>query len=400
MHQVVYEMAQKRFGDRDYLIPNSVPTNVALAAADVLVTDYSSIFFDYASTGRPVVHYVPDLADYRSGRGLYLTEDELPGPTSSTMADLVDQVTKALEGPGRSERSEQAAATFAPKDDGAVCERIVNLVFRGDDESSYTVHRDFGTDKETLLIYLGGMKSMGITTSALSLLRNIDYDRYDVTAFWAFGRGRDRVKNAGARRPTGPRDPLGRRCSTGRRGGSARRPGSLALQGLLRRLSERHLTFWKRGGRRVFGAAEFDHLVDFSGYGCYTPFLFSAAEAKHKSIWLHNDMYADMQRETVGEKHLEDRLQAVFSTYRHFDHLVSVSPELDRVNREKLAAYARPEQFTFAINTIDGDRVLRMAGVTAAEVRGQGPATVGLESPAPAPRRTWRSSTPRTSRRR
>jgi glycosyltransferase involved in cell wall biosynthesis len=71
-----------------------------------------------------------------------------------------------------------------------------------------------------------------------------------------------------------------------------------------------------------------------------------------------------MQRETVGEKHLEQRLMAVFSTYRHFDHLVSVSPTLNTVNRDKLAAYAPPELFTFAHNTIDGDRVLRMGSMT------------------------------------
>jgi glycosyltransferase involved in cell wall biosynthesis len=78
-------------------------------------------------------------------------------------------------------------------------------------------------------------------------------------------------------------------------------------------------------------------------------------------------MDADMQRETIGERHLEDRLRAVFSTYRYFDHLVSVSPALDRVNREKLAAYAAPGQFTYAANTIDGDRVLRMAGFSPEE---------------------------------
>ena len=73
-------------------------------------------------------------------------------------------------------------------------------------------------------------------------------------------------------------------------------------------------------------------------------------------------MAADQQRETVGEKHLEARLGAVFSTYRHFDHLVSVSPELMRINQKNLADYAPPEKFEFCLNTIDGERVLRMAG--------------------------------------
>ena len=143
----------------------------------------------------------------------------------------------------------------------------------------------------------------------------------------------------------------------------------LLVDGLPKTLDERHREFWTAEWQRMFGHAQFDHLIDFSGYGCFTPFLFSVADARSKSIWLHNDMYADMQRETIGEKHLEERLKAVFTTYRHFDHLVSVSRDLERVNREKLAGYARPEQFTYAANTIDGARVLHMAGLSKAEAR-------------------------------
>ena len=43
-----------------------------MVAADVLVSDYSSIFFDFALTGKPAVAYVPDLSSYRDvERGLY-----------------------------------------------------------------------------------------------------------------------------------------------------------------------------------------------------------------------------------------------------------------------------------------------------------------------------------------
>lgn len=360
VHQVVYELAQKRFGQHSFLVPNSIPTNVVLAVADVLVTDYSSIFFDFAGTGRPIVHYVPDLSTYAGGRGLYLDEEQLPGPLCATVEETLNEVRAGLAA-GTSERVRAFAHTFAPRDDGSVCARLVDLVFRGKDESGYTVHRDFGTDKETLLVYLGSMKSQGITTSALNLLRNLDFERYDVTAFYPWSKGRDRYKNillVDDRVRVLPRATLFI--------GSPRRvreeTRNLMVNGLPDQLDERHRRFWTEEWQRMFGHARFDHLIDFSGYGCYTPFLYTVAEAGHKSIWLHNDMDADMARETIGERHLEDRLRAVFSTYRHFDHLVSVSPALDRVNRRGLAAFAEPEQFTYAANTIDGDRVLAMAG--------------------------------------
>jgi len=368
VHQVIYQAVRRRIGQSAFLVPNGVPTNLTLGVADVLVTDYSSIFFDYLATGRPVVHFVPDLEEYRSGRGLYLSQDQLPGPVCESVPDLVARVNESLAGPERSPRTEQCAATYTPKDDGSVCERIVDIVFCGADESKYTVHRDFGTDKQRLLVYLGAMKSMGITTSALNLLRNLDYDRYDVTAFFVHSRGRDRAKNIALVDPrvrTIPRAPQFNASPWRVRQENKR----LLTEGLPARLDRRHTEFWTAEWQRMFGHAEFDHLVDFSGYGCFSPFLFTVAPARSKSIWLHNDMYADMQRETVGERHLEDRLSAVFSTYRYFDNLVSVSPALDRINREKLAAYARPEQFTHAANTIDGNRVLHMAGLSKSDAR-------------------------------
>ncbi len=362
VHQVVYDMVRQRIGEPAFLVPNSIPTNVVLAATDVLVTDFSSIVFDFVATGRPVVHHVPDFDDYRDGRGLYLDEDDLPGPRSITVHQTLGEI-RSLLAEGRPDRVRKAAARFAPKDDGRVCERIVDLVFRGHDESRYTVHRDFGSDKETMLIYLGSMKSQGITTSALNLLHNIDYDRYDVTAFFPFVPGADRAKNM---RLIDDRVRVLPRASLFI--GSPRRVRAenrnLLIDGLPSQLEGAHRTFWTDEWQRVFGAARFQHLVDFSGYGSFAPFLYSVAEAETKSIWLHGDMYADMQRETVGQRHLQDRLQSVFSTYRCFDQLVSVSPALDQVNRTKLARYADPGRFTYALNTIDGDRVLRMAGLS------------------------------------
>ena len=368
VHQVVYRAVKERVGERKFLVPNSVPTNLVLGLTDLLVTDYSSIFFDYLSTGRPVLHFVPDFEDYSTDRGLYLSEGDLPGPVSTTVPDLVEHLREALAGPERAPRSEAGAAAYSPKDDGDVCRRLVDIVFRGADESAYTVHRDFGTEKERLLIYLGAMKSMGITTSALNLLRNIDYDKYDVTAFYVFSRGRDRAKNIALVDPRArviPRAPMYNASPLRIRQETKR----LLTTGLPEHLDKKHNEFWTDEWQRMFGHAQFDHLIDFSGYGCFSPFLYTVADAKSKSIWLHNDMYSDMQRETIGERHLQERLTAVFSTYRHFDHLVSVSPELERVNRERLSDYARPEQFTHAANTIDGARVLHMAGLSKAEAR-------------------------------
>src|SRR5581483_6991504 len=96
-------------------------------AADVLVTDYSSLMFDYAVLDRPVVVYAPDWEDYQRVRGV--TFDVLanpPGAVARTQAEL----TRVLrEAPDTSELRAAFRARFCPYDDGRAAERVVRRVF-------------------------------------------------------------------------------------------------------------------------------------------------------------------------------------------------------------------------------------------------------------------------------
>ncbi len=61
----------------------------ALAACDALITDYSSVMFDYAACGRPIALFAFDEAKYFASRGAYLRLDELPFPKAATAADAL-----------------------------------------------------------------------------------------------------------------------------------------------------------------------------------------------------------------------------------------------------------------------------------------------------------------------
>ena len=62
--------------------------------ADILITDYSSVFFDYAHSRRPILFFVPDLEHYiENVRGLYLDmKTDLPGPLVMDNAQLIDTI--------------------------------------------------------------------------------------------------------------------------------------------------------------------------------------------------------------------------------------------------------------------------------------------------------------------
>ncbi len=101
-------------------------------ASDICMTDYSSVFFDYANLKRPLLFFVYDYDSYADEiRGLYIDmEKELPGPILHTNDEVVealrdmDAVTEKYK-----ERYEEFYERFCSVDDGHACERTIEKVF-------------------------------------------------------------------------------------------------------------------------------------------------------------------------------------------------------------------------------------------------------------------------------
>ncbi|MGN7362520.1 CDP-glycerol glycerophosphotransferase family protein [Bacillus safensis] len=100
--------------------------------SDLLITDYSSVFFDYANLKRPMLFYVPDIETYRDKlRGFYFDfEQEAPGPLVKETASVIDWIRE----------TEQPTFTlpesFAPfyekfcyLESGESSKRVVEVVF-------------------------------------------------------------------------------------------------------------------------------------------------------------------------------------------------------------------------------------------------------------------------------
>jgi CDP-glycerol glycerophosphotransferase len=104
-------------------------------AADVLLTDYSSIMFDYAVLDRPIVIHAPDWEAYKTLRGVYFDlTAEHPGVVTRTEAEVVE----ALRTGAFTESAARARAAFRARfcalDDGRAAERVVRRVWLGERE--------------------------------------------------------------------------------------------------------------------------------------------------------------------------------------------------------------------------------------------------------------------------
>lgn len=119
------------YADRVIDVSGVDDTSSLLAVADVLITDYSSVMFDYAVLNRPVIIYAYDLAEYvDSERGTYFDlEESRPGALVSTQEELHEAVRiRMLEDPDAGQRQE-FYSTYMGKEDGTAARRSVATIW-------------------------------------------------------------------------------------------------------------------------------------------------------------------------------------------------------------------------------------------------------------------------------
>lgn len=127
MHPFVTEPLAIPEAFTDRLLDGStapIDVNDLLFAVDLLITDYSSIVFEYATLGRPMLFFAYDLEEYIATRDFYVPfESFVPGRVVRTFADLLDAIR-------REEYEVNKVAAFAARHfahlDGGSTDRVID----------------------------------------------------------------------------------------------------------------------------------------------------------------------------------------------------------------------------------------------------------------------------------
>ena len=159
--------------------PKEYETYEFLNATDGLITDYSSVFFDYAITGRKILLFTYDKEEYTSNRGFYFSMEELPFPQAATVAELARYIKEPKSYDDAEFRKKFCA--YDNKDaTKAVCQRVFF------EKTSPLIEertvRDNG--KKNVFLY-GGPLNTGRTTERLfELLGGLDTSKYNYTLIY------------------------------------------------------------------------------------------------------------------------------------------------------------------------------------------------------------------------
>lgn len=115
-----------------YNVANYDEINDIYLASDLLITDYSSVFFDYANLNRPVMFYMYDFDDYKNNlRDFYISLDELPGPIAKTQKELEDYIVNIDKSISKYKKTyDKFNDKYNYLDDGNASERVIRVIFK------------------------------------------------------------------------------------------------------------------------------------------------------------------------------------------------------------------------------------------------------------------------------
>lgn len=351
VHQAVYSRIRETLEEFPYIVPAAMDANVILGITDILISDFSSIYFDFLATGRPVLFYIPDLEEYSEKRGMYFGIEELPGPNTEDLEELSDWINRidTVFADNR-ERYDRVRSWCCDYEIGTISKRIIQTVFEGETENVRIL--GCGTKKKNVLISRGPMMVNGISTALINLLNQFDYDQYDVTVLLAAPanqREREQIlrldDNKNVRVLVKPNGPTNTVTEDIRNNFYTQSNPIKILSPIM--YSEK---IYSREFRRLFGESKFDYIIDYDGYGIFNATVCLAQKEAQTYIWLHNDMVSEFQTRFFW-------LKRVFPLYADFDYTVSCSQQIMETNRKKLAGYVPEDKFRYAKNCADFEKV-------------------------------------------
>ncbi|WP_181032499.1 MULTISPECIES: CDP-glycerol glycerophosphotransferase family protein [unclassified Arthrobacter] len=334
------------------VVADEIDTNELLAVVDILITDYSSILFDFLPTKRPVICYTYDLDEYVAERGLYFTPGEMGLVEARTGSALIDAVQAALSDPEAWAPPSALTTKFCGREDGDATSRAMSFFLEEDHLSDVSRQK---TKKQRFLFH-HSMIPNGISSSLTNLLRSLDPENYDITVVVPAGVIEKSDGGVGVLR--GLPDYVKVVADAGRQVVNIEEKWLVDYFNRWNFLPsapqrQMYMGAFEREYRRLFGDAEFDVIVEFEGYSRYWTSVLAAAPGDAKKIiYLHNDMKSEHEVRFPY-------LRSIFALYDNFDVLASVSPALSELNKSGVGKMipGSLSKFVPVINQIDPDGV-------------------------------------------
>lgn len=316
-----------------------------LNMADILITDYSSVFFDFAITNKKIILFAYDKKDYFKNRGTYFDINDLPFTKVYNVKDLIKEINN--------KKSKQDIKNFLDKycyyETYDASKKICDLIFNNDTKNIEI--KSYEKSKENVLIFTGNLSQNGITTSLNSLLNNISLDdkNYYLAYVPSHIKGNeDFIKNLNKK--------VKYIAIKSNFVGTFKETLLNVLEKLniisYKKLDRVYDKFYKREILRQFGMSTFDTTIQFCGYGGAIIKLFSKFDS-NKVIYAHSDMV-----EEAKIRHNQNKKLLKFY-YDKYDKVVVVNETI----YDSMSTLVDKNKLYIVENIIDYEEIIRKSNL-------------------------------------
>ncbi len=293
--------------------PDGYETYEILSGADILITDYSSVLYDFAVTGRKMILFAYDFKEYMQERGMYVPLTCLPFPITKTISELIDEINTP-----KNYDDAEFLKTYCPYENKDAANRICRHVFLG--EKVCKEEKSPSNGKNCILLYAGGLTKNGLTSAFLNMLCHLDKEEYNYVVTFR----ESALKKRPERAKIIPKElciiPISSDINATVSElfaefalGSLGKKSKILLS-LQKRLYEREIS-------RHFADTHFSDVVQFCGYEQYIIEMFQYFNC-NRIIYVHSDMLSEI-KERKNQK-----LPVLHNAYNNYNIVALVSKEL------------------------------------------------------------------------
>lgn len=303
--------------------PSDYETYEFLSIADTLITDYSSVFFDYANTKRKIILFTYDLEEYLSERGMYLDIKELPFIFANDVTSLMNAINQDTH-----PTYDEFVKNYCYYDTPSVTSDVLDLVFNNGKRLKVYDAKAYENNKEQVLIFAGALMKNGLTTSLRGLVNHLDLEKRNYYLLFY----KNKVKANSYVINELPAE-LGYIPMQGQKNLTI---GEAIAQALYYRfdmdnkfIEAKLAKLFKREAKRLFSSVHFDDVIHFTGYERNIAQLFTYMDDANRVMYVHNDM--NKERKTRGNYHIK----SIEKAYHNFNLIAGVRDSM----REEIATF-------------------------------------------------------------
>ena len=140
--------------------------------ADCLITDYSSVLFDFANTRRKIIIFNYDEDEYLKDRGFYFPLSNLPFPKVQNVSDLIGEMNAP-----KSYDDAEFIEKFCKYERIDAVQNICETIFKGKDSCRFKIIEN---ERPNILLYAGDFSNGHSVDSLNAFIEKIDCGRYNV----------------------------------------------------------------------------------------------------------------------------------------------------------------------------------------------------------------------------